>query len=58
MGRYGVGAVAAWDSDHDGAVEIPLSPLTSEIIDFYFLFFQKVDISLNIGDTGISTAPS
>ena len=45
-------------ADHDGAVEIPVSPLTSEIIDFYFLFFQKVDISLNIGDTEMSTAPS
>ena len=51
-------SIQVFTADHDGAVEIPVSPLTSEINNFYILFFKKVDISLNIGDTGISTAPS
>ena len=34
---------SAWfgTADHDGAVEVPVSPLTSEIMNFYFFIFLK-----------------
>ena len=45
-------------ADYDGELETSASPLTSEIMNFNFLFFQKVNISIINGDIEISTAPS